>query len=236
MMSFTIISGLLAVTACKVTNLNTVYRDPTTGYTVTTGERRARGASEWIPIYVDRGEPGDVNPAIIEYIFAAPEGPFARYYDLALALKDRPRVVDVDLAELAPEAQVGLGPGARLQGRDYARALGRKLARPIRDAMRFRNVLVGAIPLAGAAGIHWGIPVDLDAGIPLTAYERGNDNEMHVAIFRFESVGLITLYSTATTRVLVWDVSQIHGAFTWSAPLSAAAVNADIVPLHPFEQ
>jgi len=235
MMRSAIIHALLAVVACGATDLNTVYRDPATGYSVTAAPRRSRGAGEWLSLYVDRGESGDVNPAIIEYIFAAPEGPFARYYDLVLALADRPRVVEVDLAELTPDARAGLGSRAPLRGRDYARALGRKLARPIRDAMRFRHALVGVTPLGGAAGIHWGIAVDLDAGIPLTAYERDGDTQMHVAMFRFESVGLIAVYSTATSHVLVWDVSHIPGAFAWTPALARATVDAAIVALHPSE-
>lgn len=231
-MRTTTISGLLTLIACRMTNIYSVYQDPATGYSVNAAARHNRGGGEWIPRYVDRGEPGELNPAIIESIFAAPDGPFARYYDIVLALTERPRVVDVDLAELAHDAR-GLEAGAPLRGSDYARALGRKLARPICDAMRFRNALVGVTPLAGTAEIHWGIPVDLDAGIPLTAYERENDNQMHVAMFRFESVGLITLYSTAMTHVLVWDVSHIPGAFTWATPLNPATVAADIVALHP---
>jgi len=202
-----------------------VYHDAVTGDSV-----RANWLYSPAPITPgERGEPGDVNPAVIEYIVAAPEGPFARYYDLVLSLVNRPRVVDIELAALHDEAVKGLRTGDSPRGRDYARALGRRLARPIRDALRVRGGLY-----EGSASVHWGIPVDLDSGVPLLASESDDATQTYTTIFRYESAGLLIIHSSATQQMLAWDVSEVPGAFQWEAPLDQPALAARIVALHPL--
>jgi hypothetical protein len=225
-------------TACNINNLFIVYFDPTTKYWVSYNWRNSRGIG-WAlssdgDSDGDRGEPGDVNPVVIEYIFSSPEGPFARYYDLLLTLADRPRVAEIDLATLDAEARRGLRTGTSPRGCDYARALGRKLARPIRDALRMKPPNAGP-RFEGTASVHWGIPVDLDAGIPLLEYERDGEAEMQTTVLRYQSVGLLVMRSSATRRLLVWDVSGVPGAFQWDAPLDQPTVAARIVALHPVE-
>ena len=233
MMSPGTIVILIALTAC---GRNIVFRDPVTGYSVSWRlERSIRG---WPPEMGERGEPGDVNPAIIEYIFAAPEGPFARYYDLVLSLADRPPAVNADLAALESEARKELRKGASPRGRDYARALGRKLARPIRDTFRGPGWWVPFLwtgRFEGMAVVRWGVAVDVDDGIPTPEYENDPNAKIYTSILRFQSVQVIVMRSSATRRVLAWDVSDIPGAFQWDAPLDQPTVAARIVTLHPLE-
>lgn len=232
MMQLATVVILIATAACP-TNASlaslaavTIYSDQMTGYSVKSNWRYSRGLTL---LEGELGEPGDVNPAVIEYIFSAPEGPFAHYYDLVLSLVHRPHVVDVDLAALHAEARKGLPQGDSPRGRDYARALGRKLAGPIRDALRAKG------PYAGNASVHWGIPVDLDSGIPLRRYECDGATETYTTIFRYQSVGLLLIHSSAMQQMLAWDVSELPGAFQWDAPLDQPAVAARIVALHPLE-
>lgn len=213
--------------SCHLTNFYTVYIDPITGYTVLANQRYYHGAEDLLPASIDRGEAGDLNPAVLEYVFAAPEGPFARYYELVLALAERPSAVDVDLAALDAEARVGLPAGCILQGRDYARALGRKLARAIRRAMRLKGT-----DAEGSVGVRWGIPVDLDAGVPLLAYEQNGKDAMYTTIIRYSSAALIVVHSSAMARMLAWDVSGVPGAFDGRAALDPATVAGRIVALH----
>jgi hypothetical protein len=230
---------LIALAACSpnIVFRNIVFRDPDTGYSV--GWRDERSIRRWPPEIGDRGEPGDVNPAIIEYIFAAPEGPFARYYDLVLSLADRPRAVNADLAALEAEARKELRKGDSPRGRDFARALGRKLARPICDAFRgpvswpARYFTTGRFE--GMAVVRWGVAVDVDDSISTPEYECDCNAKIYTTILRYQSVQLIVMHSSATRQVLAWDVSNIPGAFQWDAPLDQPTVAARIVALHPIE-
>lgn len=204
----------------------TVYLDPVTGCSVSYNASSPVGP----PRDDDNGEPGPVNPALIEYLFAAPEGPFARYYDLVLSLADRPDVVRADLASLHVEARTGIDPSASPRGCDYARALGRRLAGPIllaltREGARFQ----------GVATVRWGIPVDLDAGVPLVDDESGTKTAAEATFLRYQHAALLVIHSNATRQMLAWDVSEIPGAFQWDAPLEQATVATRIVALHPVE-
>lgn len=225
MMCSATVAILIALAACRP---GTVYLDPVTGYSVSWS--RSSGIQGWVPQVGGRGEPGDVNPAVIEYIFAAPEGPFARYYDLVLSLTDRPRAVNADLAALDTEARKELHTGDSPRGRDYARALGRRLTRPIRDALRVKGTR-----FEGVAFVHWGIAVNLDDGTPLPEYECDPNAKTHTAILRYQSVQLIMIHSSAIRRTLAWDVSDIPGAFQRDALLDQPTVAARIVALHPLE-
>jgi len=223
---------VVMLVACRPNNLFLTYVDKPTGYWVGYNWRYNRGAVSLSSLEGDQGEPGDVNPAVIEYMFAAPESPFTRYYDLVLGLPDRPSVIDADLTALAPEASKGSGSGASPRGRDYACALGRKLARPIRAALQLTGPRVGP-QFKGTASVHWGIPVDLDAGVPLLEYERDGADEMQTMILRYQSAGLLVMRSDATRDVLVWDVSAVPDAFAGNAALDPSTVDAHIVALHP---
>lgn len=203
-----------------------VYLDSVTGCSVSYDVSSPVGP----PRNGDNGEHGPVNPALIEYIFAAPESPFARYYDLVLSLANRPEVVNADLASLDVEARTGIDAGASPRGRDYARALGRRLTGPIllalaRDGVRFQ----------GVATVRWGIPVDLDAGVPLVNDEAGAKTATEATILRYQHVALLVVHSNATWQMLTWDVSEVPGAFQWNAPLERATVAARIVALHPVK-
>jgi hypothetical protein len=199
-----------------------IYTDPATGFSVQYNQRHHRGVGlslfGIVPFDGDRGEPGTLNPAVIEYVFGAAEGPFARYYDLVLRIPDKPPAVTKDLAAL----------GQFASGRDYARALGRRLAPYVNEAM--------AIPgsrFDGTAGVYWGLPADLDAGILLANYERDGWSEMRTTIVRYESVKVVVVHSSGMREMLAWDVSAVPGAFDRKAKLDYDTVAAKIVPLHP---
>jgi hypothetical protein len=203
-----------------------VYLDPMTGSSVSYNVGPPVGR----PRIGDNGESGPVNPALIEYIFAAPESPFARYYDLVLSLANRPDVVNADLAALDVEARREVDVGASPRGRDYARALGRNLIGPVLLALAREGAL-----FQGVATVRWGIPVDLDAGVPLVEYESGVNTAIEATILRYQQVALLVVHSNATRQMLTWDVSEIPGAFQWNASLDRATVAARIVALHPVE-
>jgi len=226
------VAALLALTACRRENL--VYSDLATGYFVSSRDRHARGvgldASGALRSDGDLGESGDLNASVIEYIFAAPEGPFARYYDLVLRLAVRPPGVAVDLAALEATAKTCIAAGATPSGRDYARALGRKLAHAINNALR-----AGGDRFGGTAGIHWGVPVDLHTGIVLADHEQDGETEMHTTLVRHASVGLVVVHSSARLPMLVWDVSEVPGAFESGTPLDFNMVAARIIALHPAD-
>lgn len=227
--AFTIV---LSLSACRPRN--TFYLDPATGYSVSSQYRYTRGigvdASGMMGSDGDRGEPGELNASVIEHIFAAREGPFVRYYDLVLALADRPPVVAADLASLDAAVRAEIAVGASPSGRDYARGLGHKLASAINDALR-----TGDNQFRGTACVHWGIPIDLRAGIVLAPYERHGESENHITFVRYASVGLIVMHTSVRLPTLVWDLSEVPGAFAWNAQLDPATVAARIVALHPTE-
>lgn len=205
----------VVLTACRPT----IHFDPVTGDPVS-----------WPAGRSEPGEPGEVNPALITYIFTAPEGPFVRYYDLVLSLPGRSPTVNADLAALDVEARRGRAPGESPRARDYARALGRRLGPRIHDDLRSTNGRTG-----GAASVRWGVPVDLDAGIPRLGYECDPDAGTRATILRYQSLWLLVLHSSATRRLLAWDVSEVPGAFQWGARLDLPTVAAQIVALHPLE-
>lgn len=166
----------------------------------------------------DRGEKGDLNPAVIEYVMTRPESPFTRYYDAALRIKKPPKSMVVDLQELRPVASQFASPP---RGADFARALARRLAGHIRDATR-RN---------GAATLFWGLPVDLDSGLIKLAFERGSKT-MRTTLFRYQSSGMVVLYESGSTKELAWDLSQVPGAFDSTADLSFDEVAQEALAMH----
>jgi len=218
---------VVATTGCRE-----VYQDSFTGYSVRSNQRYYRGigltANGILPVDGDRGEAGVVNPGVLEYVFAAPEGPFARYYDLMLSLRDPPDAVRADVYALDAAARQDLAAGVAPGGRDYARALGRKLAGPINRAF----AMTGG-RFEGTAGVYWGMPVDLDRGIVLAPEERDGQHEMVNTIIRYQRVGLIVIHSSALQNLLIWDVSEVRGAFDEAAALDRGSLEA-IAALHPI--
>jgi hypothetical protein len=206
-------------------HVNSVYVEPTTGYSVEANWRYNRAGNVWPLQFGDVAEPGPLNPRVIEFVFAADDSPVARYYDLMLSLPQRPPRVAADLAALRHEMGSAASASPAPTGRDYARALARKLAAHINGALG-----------AGSAGVLWGIPVDLDAGIPLLEYEHEGIRTMQTTLLRYESVGLLVMHSSAMQEVLVWDLGDLPGAFRASPPLDQATVDAHIVALHPAAQ
>lgn len=208
-----------------------VYIDAPTGYSVRFNQRYHRGiglsSDGVLPKDGDRGEPGEINPAILEYILASPESPFTRYYDLVLALDDKPKDVVEDLEQLEAIARPRTKPGIALRGKHYARALARKVGNYINAALA-----TPAQDFPGTAGVYWGIAVDLEAGIPLLDAERADEPMMRNTILRFASVGLIVIHSSATETMFAWDVSKVPGAFDRNATLDSATVAKYIVALH----
>lgn len=244
---------LMAIAGCHFEVFkhgNSVYFERANGYSVELNWRHSRAGTVFPVQFGDVGEPGALNAGVIEFVFAAADSPIARYYDLMLSLPHLPRVVDADLAALRSEMSSAASPRS-LTGRDYARALGRKLATPINVALggtgnrvhlRAREWLLGALNgglfragnrVTGTAGVLWGIPVDLDAGIPLVDYEQHEGiRTMQTTLLRYESVALLFMHSSATQDVLVWDLSDLPGAFQTSPVLDQATVAAHIVALH----
>ena len=225
--------GPIALAGCglqALERMNSQYFEPASGYSVKRNWRHSRAGNVWPLQFGDVGEPGALNPGVIEFVFAAADSPITRYYDLVLSLSHRPRSVDADLAALRAQMATAASPtpAPALTGRDYARALGRKLAAPISDALGSAGIQV-----AGSAGVLWGMPVDLDAGIPLVDYEHEGVGTMQTTLLRYESVALLIMHSSATQDVRVWDLGDLPGAFQASPVLEQATVTAHIVALHP---
>jgi hypothetical protein len=224
---------LVMVAACPMAAKRDIYTDTPTGYSVRFNQRHHRGigmTSDGIaPKDGDRGEPGYIKLEVLEYIFASPESPFTRYYDLVLALDDRPKDVVADLKQLEAIARPRTKPGIALRGKHYARALARKLAKSINDALTSPGSA-----FQGTAGVYWGMSVDLDSEIPLIGDERDGEPYMRNTIIRYASVGLIVIHSSATQSMFVWDVSKVPGAFDrTNTTLDSATVAKHIVALHP---
>jgi hypothetical protein len=205
-----------------------VYADKDTGFEVR--------HNEMDQLFVERGEVGELHPAVLEYILSADEGPLAAYYDLILGLASPPRRAATDLEQLAPEA-IRLAGSATPRGHHYARALARKLAPEINRTLNLKwaNEEFNEIQFLGTAGLWWGLAADLDANVLQRRYERSfRGRTLRTVIIRHASAGLVVVRTSGTDRMFVWDIGGIPGAFDPTKPLDYDAVAAQIVALHPF--
>lgn len=192
--------------------------------------------NELNPLFAERGEVGEIHPAVLEYILSTEESPLSAYYDLILALPSPPRRAAKDLAALADEAKL-LAGAKPVRGRHYARAVARRIAPWINIALglKFDNDEVNDNNFLGTAGLYWGLAADLDANVLLRRYERpARGVMMRTLIVRHASAGLVVVRSTGTDRLLVWDIGSIRGGFDPKEPLDYDTVAAQIVALHPF--
>jgi len=204
-----------------------VFVDKSTGFEVRFNE---------FDTLLERGEVGEVHPAVLEYVLSAEESPLAAYYDLVLGIASPPRRAAKDLASLADEAKRFAGSVAP-RGRHYARALARRLAPAINTALRlkFDNDDVNDTQALGTAALWWGLAADLDANVLQRRYERkARGTTMRTVIFRHLSAGLIVVRTSGTDRVFVWDIGGIPGAFNPKLPLEYDTVASQIVALHPY--
>ena len=233
-MRWIVFTWVVVLASCHIDSLehmNSVYVERPSGYSVEQNWRYNRAGNLWPLQFGDVAEPGGLHPGVIEFVFAANNSPVARYYDLILSLPHRPRAVDDDLAARRKEMDSAASTGRVLAGCDYARALARKLAAPINVALRSSGTFVTGS--GGTAGVLWGIPVDLDAGVPLVTYEREGIRTMQTTLLRYQSVGLLVVHSSATDHVQVWDLANLPAAFQADSELDQATIAARIVPLHP---
>jgi hypothetical protein len=205
-----------------------VYRDASTRYTVRANEAISLATP-------DEAEPGKIHRSVLEYVLAAPESPLTAYYDLVLGLADPPKRVRDDLQQLARSA-ASLANGKPPRGRDYARALARRLAPEINRALEMnRTSPLQEWKYLGTAGLWWGDATDLAANVLLKGYEREfRCTALRTVIYRYASKEIIRVLSTGTDRDLVWDVSNVPGAFDPAAVLDYDTVAARIVALHPY--
>jgi len=217
----------LAVAGCST--LRDVYRDPSTGFSVRDNERQRHGIGlstfGLLGASGDRGEPGPLHPAVLEYVMAAEEGPLARYYHLLLQHSAPPERAMRDLAMLQSEA-TRLAASEAVRGHHYARALAQRISRPVLRAL--------AMPgrYGGCAGVYWGVPADIEAGVLLPEYEYDEREEMRTVIQRYQGAEMVVVHSDALYDSLAWDLSAVPGAFDAGADLDFDTVAATIVPLH----
>ena len=203
-----------------------IYRDPASGYTVRYNES----------FQSNEAETGTIHPAVLEYVLGAEEGPLAAYYDLALGLRSPPAAVKADLDTLAPDARK-LASGTP-HGKDFARALARKLAAPINQALAKETKPSTLIKYTfnGTAGLWWGPAADLERGVLLRDYERAElpGVALRTVVLRHASIDVVEVVSSGTGRRYAWDVAGVPGAFDANATLDYATVAAHIIALHPF--
>lgn len=232
---------ILCVAACNQAKSRVVFRDANgTDFQV----RHNEG------ILGKRGEPGEIHPAILEYVLSTAESPLVAYYDLVLELREPPARVALDLRVLTREA-TQLADGKQPNASHFARALARRVIPHLNTALkhgpqRSGKILDGSllgtnpspsvgITFEGTAGLWWGVPADLDANVLLREYEyRYGETALRTVVYRYASLGLVAVRSSGTTRECVWDVSAIPNAFEPSKPLDVATVAKQIVPLHTF--
>ena len=232
---------IVALTGCTIASKSrVVYREQATNFQV----RHNEG------ILGKRGEPGEIHPAVLEYVLSTAEGPLVAYYDLLLELPQAPVRAATDLRQFAPTA-AQLAGNRSPAGKDYARAVARHVLPQLNVALKhgpqksgkpIDGSLLSTNPspsfggtFEGTAGLWWGLPADLDANVllPEYAYDYG-ETALRTVIYRYASLGLVAIRSSGTTRVYIWDVSSVPNAFQPAAPLDIATVTKHIVPLHTF--
>lgn len=223
-----LIAAVALLAACA--DHRVVHRDPATGFAVAHNQRLMRGIGLTLlgvlPLDGDRGEPGRLHPAVIEYVLGAAEGPIARYYALLIEHPSPPERARRDIQTLAAEAARVLPPGAHPSGVDYARALGRLLAEPINRALSIDG------RFGGSAGLYWGVAADLESRVLLAPSEREHDS-MRTVVHRFERTRMVVVHSSGLHSMLAWDLSAVPGAFDPGASLDYRTVASRAVPLHP---
>ena len=235
-MRWLVMLGLVAGCAVKPKS-RIIYRDPQSGFSIKHSEQ----------FLGKRGEPGEVHPAVLEYVLANEASPLAAYYELVLAQPGAPPQAHVDLSVLAIDAQ-RLAAGRRPRGLDYARALARRIAMSVNQALAHRSGKLEKFQYANSAGsggswghgfegtaaLWWGVPVDLEARLFKRDYELDwGETSMRTVIYRYESLGLIVLRSSGTEQQYVWDVSAVPGAFDPRAKLDYDTVARQAIALHP---
>ncbi len=156
-----------------------------------------------------------LHPAVIEYLYAAPEGPFRSYYDAALSV-DSGFVAD-DLKRWADDARA-IAAGAPVTGEHYARAVGRHWAAKIAKSIK----------TGGATVVVCCRRVDPISGTVMNeAVARG----MFVS-FKAQVVGF---GSTSYSVALTWNLQYVPNAFAPDQPLDFETVARTIEPLHDVE-
>jgi hypothetical protein len=162
------------------------------------------------------GEPGELHPAVIEFMFVSPQGPFLDYYRAALAADDPP--VHLERLEEIAAALAGSGPPSE---RHYAAARARTLAIHINEGLVQGGITPGSVTLQCCATAD----PDSNRLHPGLVFARIVVNEP-LSVVRMD-------WEDARTKVeLTWDLRRVPGAFDPSAELHFEQVAASAAPLH----
>jgi hypothetical protein len=121
-------------------------------------------------------------------------------------------------------------------GRDYARALARRLAPEINRALASLTKRPEIpVPIWGTAGLWWGEPADLETNLLLENDERNlQETRFRTVIYRYASRQLVIVRSSGTVRELVWDLGAVPNAFDPHGALDYGTVATRIVALHTY--
>jgi hypothetical protein len=154
-----------------------------------------------------------IHPAVLEYVFASPDGPLRVYYD-ALARSQEP-VAELVAVEADARAIAG---GAKLTGEHYARARARRMG----DA--FNRALGTTRGARGYAALTCCQRVD-----PHTGAFGGPQNMMWHA---HRGARVLHVMGGPTDPDYTWDLQYVPNAFDPAKPLDYKTVERLAVPVH----
>ena len=157
-----------------------------------------------------------IHPAVLEYVFANPDGPLRVYYDALVRSPDRVE----ELVAVEAEARAIAG-AAKLTGEHYARARARHMAGA------FNRAFSSARGVRGYAALTCCQRVD-----PHTGAFGGPQNMMWLA---HRGARVIHVMGGATDPDYTWDLQYVPNAFEPDKPLEYKTVERLAVPVHRTE-
>lgn len=173
------------------------------------------------------GDAGAINPAVLEYMFAAPGSPVVRYFAAWLA-EGGDQLDSADVRDLRRRATALATPGAAPSPTEYARAWSQPVIAPL-------NRVLADPPtntIAGAAEVWCCATVDPQAPRLIHAPEVFRELGMVVVRNQGARVVMIIWHDDLLGGTLTWDTSRLPRAYDATASLDLATVAAAILPLH----
>ncbi len=193
-------------------------------------------ADGWYGVWGNAGrkaEHGPLHPAVVEFVFAQPGGPFARSIDYALALEasppDRKKLAEDERtmvkASVALVRRLRKDVGKDADSLALTRAFGRYLARWVRKGVAMHG------NQGGTVRITWGV---VPYRVATKTGYRVHPWRLFCDLSRFERARIVLLRCEWDDHdsVWAWDLRFVPEAFDAKAELSFEQVAASAVPLH----
>lgn len=161
---------------------------------------------------------GALHPAVLEYLFATPTGPFRAYFDALL--RAGPSKADGDARELSSSSPP--------TGEHYARASARRMSEAANKAFVGAKLPKNVDGHRGYACLKFTKRVDRKTGTLV-------DAELELVVMIHEGARVLHVISGPNDFDYTWDLQYVANAFDPTKPLDYETVVRLAVPLHGDE-